>query len=150
MPPRRDLVFVGVQFALLFGLMIDPLGLAVDVHDVVRVVGYGVCAATMIVGLLAVLQLGTNLTPWPSPRSGSRLVTTGLYALARHPIYACLLAFAFALALATGSVWRLGLALVLGGLFWRKATYEETLLRARYPAYAAYARRVGKFGPKWR
>ncbi len=146
MPPRRDLLFVGVQFALLFALGIDPVDFAYPVPPLLRYVGWTAAGLAVLAGLLAVLQLGTNLTPWPTPRSGSALVTTGLYAWARHPIYACLAGFALALTLATGSVWRLGLALALLGLFWRKATYEESLLQKRYPSYGSYAEQVERFG----
>ncbi len=145
MPPRRDLLFVGMQFALLLALAVDPVGVEVAPPALVRYLGQTLCALAVVLGVVAVLQLGTNLTPWPSPKAGSRLVTTGLYAWARHPIYACLAGFAFALVLATGSVWRLGLAMALLWLFWRKATFEEAMLRERYPEYAAYANRVERF-----
>lgn len=142
LPPARDLVYVGVQFALLLALAADPWpGAAAP--SWAKYVGAAGVTTSVAFGLAAVLQLGTALTPWPSPRRSGALVTAGTYALVRHPIYAALLLFAASLALATWSPWRAGLALALYLLFCRKAAYEERLLRERYgDAYLAYAERV--------
>lgn len=143
MPPRRDLVFVGVQLALFVGLAVDPLAYSFPMPPLLRYVAWTLVGVAVLTGVTAVLQLGTNLTPWPSPKAASQLVTTGVYGWVRHPIYAALILFAFGLALATGSAGRLILAMALLALFWRKAAYEETLLRTRYPEYDAYSKRVG-------
>ena len=146
LPPRRDLAFVVAQFVLLAGILFAPRPLAIAVPGVWRL-GFAVveyCALAF--GAVAVLQLGSNLTPWPSPRSGATLVTGGVYAVARHPIYAALLAFSLAVALREGSPLKMGLALALAVLIAGKARYEERLLAARYPAYPAYAKRVKRFG----
>lgn len=146
MPARKDLLFVGAQALLFAAIAFDPLGIRYAVPTGLSVVAWGLAGACVVLGVLAVFQLGTNLTPWPSPKDGSRLVTSGLYAYARHPIYASLLWFGLAVSLATGSVGRI---LVTGALWWlfrRKARYEEGMLRERYAGYAAYAKTVGRFG----
>lgn len=144
-PPIRDLIFVGLQGVLFVALAFD-FDLGWRPLRGLPVIGGVLCAASIGSGLLAVLQLGTGLTPWPSPRAGASLVTTGAYRYARHPIYAALLAFGVGVAVLTASPWRLLVTAGLYLLFWRKATYEERLLRERYPGYAAYAARTPRFG----
>ena len=51
------------------------------------VVGIMAIAAGLILAVRGVLDLGRALTPVPRPRDDAELVETGVYALARHPIY---------------------------------------------------------------
>jgi protein-S-isoprenylcysteine O-methyltransferase Ste14 len=71
-----------------------------------------------------------------------RVVSTGPYALVRHPMYAGVLVMAIGTPLALGS-W-LGLvvlALIAPALVWRILD-EETLLKRDLPGYEAYMQRV--------
>ncbi len=155
LPPKRDLLFVGTQLllfvALAFAHLPDWKMYTAEGTGLTRAVSYlawVIAAGCVVYGVVAVLQLGTSLTPWPSPKANSRLITTGIYAWARHPIYASLCYFACALAVATGSWWRLLVAVALFVLFYFKSAYEEKLLRQVYPEYATYAASVPRFGPK--
>ena len=77
----------------------------------------------------------------------SRLVTTGVYGLVRHPLYSSQLFAALGWTLFTLSLSHLGI-LVLGFLFFDyKASKEEGWLTVRHPEYTAYANRVRKFIP---
>ena len=105
-----------------------------------------VAAAGAAIGM-AVFSLGESLTALPHPRDSATLNTQGIYALVRHPIYAAVI-----LGVIGWSLWRmsiLGLAysILVAVFFDRKATDEERRLRARYPEYEAYARRVRRFVP---
>ena len=146
LPPRRDLLFVGAQLALFVALAVDPFPVTARVHPWMGATGLLACAGAVGFGVAAVFQLGSNLTPWPSPKSSSALVTAGAYGLARHPIYASLLAFGLGLSLWTFSPWRLAVTAALYALFRAKARYEERLLAERYPDYEDYAARVPRFG----
>ena len=53
-------------------------------------------------GLAGTLSLGGNLTPFPKPSAGGRLVRTGIYGLMRHPLYTAV----FCGALGWALVWR--------------------------------------------
>ena len=82
------------------------------------------------------------------PTSRSALRTTGPYRIARHPIYAGLLAFAIGAALAGASWLHLVAALTLIGVLSAKARFEEAFLMDRYgDDYLAYGRTVGRFSP---
>jgi protein-S-isoprenylcysteine O-methyltransferase Ste14 len=73
---------------------------------------------------------------------GQRVISTGPYALVRHPMYAGVIVMAIGTPLALGS-W-LGLvvlALIAPGLIWRILD-EEKLLGRELPGYGDYMRRV--------
>jgi protein-S-isoprenylcysteine O-methyltransferase Ste14 len=73
---------------------------------------------------------------------GQPVVSTGLYGVVRHPMYAGALLLIAAIPLALGSYW--ALLVGLGGLpalVWRLLD-EERILRRDLPGYADYCRRV--------
>jgi len=101
-------------------------------------------AALAVVGLAA---LGGALTPFPQPLDGTVLRQSGIYALARHPIYGGLVIASAGWALAWQSVPGGLVALAVALFFDRKAAFEERLLRERFPGYGEYAGRVKKLIP---
>jgi protein-S-isoprenylcysteine O-methyltransferase Ste14 len=100
-------------------------------------------------GLSGVARLGRNRTPRPAPLADSVLVTTGIYAIIRHPLYAAMMAMAVGWAF----FWSSGVALIVAGIFMiflhAKALYEERLLGAKYEDYPNYASRVPRYLPAW-
>jgi protein-S-isoprenylcysteine O-methyltransferase Ste14 len=100
-------------------------------------------------GLYGVASLGRNRTPSPAPRADSSLVTTGIYAHLRHPLYAAMMA----MGLGWACFWSSGIALVLAvgflGFLHAKACFEEQLLCGKFPAYADYAFRIPRYLPRW-
>jgi len=74
-----------------------------------------------------------------------RVISTGPYALVRHPQYAAAFLYLFGMPLALGSYWGLLVFVVMmAAVMWRLFD-EETLLAARLPGYAEYQRHV-----RWR
>jgi protein-S-isoprenylcysteine O-methyltransferase Ste14 len=70
------------------------------------------------------------------------VISTGPYALVRHPMYAAALVMLFGIPLALGSWWGLfALLLVLPVLIWRLLD-EERFLRQNLPGYAEYQAKV--------
>jgi protein-S-isoprenylcysteine O-methyltransferase Ste14 len=104
-----------------------------------------ITAAALLI--TAVLRLGSNLTPFPQPLKESTLIVNGAYAIVRHPIYTSLILAVAGVAFFVGSV--LGMVFVVVTLifFDRKAGFEERMLLARHPDYAAYRLRVKKLIP---
>lgn len=84
---------------------------------------------------------GDSFAVFPRPAPSSALVTTGIYARARYPIYGgwVLAGLGFALAL---SPWALALTGLLALGLNGKSRVEEGALAARYPDYRAYRQRV--------
>ncbi|OLV18364.1 methyltransferase family protein [Deinococcus marmoris] len=91
--------------------------------------------------------LGRNLSPLPEPLDTAQLVTTGLYAHVRHPIYSGLLALGLGWGILRGSWGALGWTAALAALFHFKSAREEKALLVRFPDYAAYCKRTKRFVP---
>jgi len=74
--------------------------------------------------------------------AGQRVISTGPYAIVRHPMYASALLYLVGTPLALGSYWGLlALPLMLPFLFWRLID-EERLLARDLPGYTDYQQRV--------
>lgn len=105
----------------------------------------GVIAA--LIGVVAGIQLGRNLTPSPIPRAEATLEQGGIYAYIRHPIYTALLLAGGAMTL-WGSSWvHLVLLALLVMLLEVKARAEERLLQVKFPEYREYQAHTGRFFP---
>jgi protein-S-isoprenylcysteine O-methyltransferase Ste14 len=73
---------------------------------------------------------------------GQKVISTGLYARVRHPMYVGVVIMMIGVPLALGSWWGLAvLALVLPGLIWRILD-EEKLLSKDLPGYREYEQKV--------
>jgi len=73
---------------------------------------------------------------------GQRVVSTGPYAIVRHPMYAAVLLLFFAAPLMLGSWWGLLGALALSGVLVLRTILEDRTLQQGLPGYADYARQV--------
>jgi len=107
--------------------------------------GLVLMAAGGVLVLKGVLDLGSNLTPFPKPLSGATLVECGAYGLVRHPIYGGLIIGAAGWSLALASAPALALAILLAAFFDLKSRREEVWLAekfADYPSYRARTRRL--------
>ncbi|HMK66363.1 MAG TPA: isoprenylcysteine carboxylmethyltransferase family protein [Thermodesulfobacteriota bacterium] len=73
---------------------------------------------------------------------GQRVISTGPYALVRHPMYASALLYLIGMPLALGSYWGLlGLAVMMPFLIWRLLD-EERFLAKNLSGYQEYQKRV--------
>ena len=93
------------------------------------------------------LNLGRNLTPLPKPKADVQLVTSGLFAWIRHPIYSALMLLTFGSSLERGHLIALILSACLAVLLEFKSRREESWLLEQFSEYAAYRLRVEKFFP---
>lgn len=104
--------------------------------------------AGMLFTVWARHHIGSNWSGIVTIKQGHELVTSGPYALVRHPIYTgLLLAFAGS-AMACGE-WRGVLAVALAfWALWRKLRIEEHWMHEQFgEAYEAYCRRVSALVP---
>lgn len=73
---------------------------------------------------------------------GQTVISTGPYAVVRHPMYASSLLLMLGAPLMLGSLWGLAALVVFVPLLAARALSEEALLLAGLPGYADYARKV--------
>jgi protein-S-isoprenylcysteine O-methyltransferase Ste14 len=140
-------VFVGAQGVLLVALLLVPRQDHWPTPTWVEVVSVVLGGAGLVVAVGAALRLGSALTPTPVPSTTGQLTTDGLYRYVRHPIYSGVLLVTVGLVLRSGSVVGVAVGVALVIFFVVKARWEETRLARRYPEYAAYAARTGRFVP---
>ncbi len=143
----KDIAYVGLQLTLFVSFLLDISFLSFRLPVWID---YLLLPLILIGGgvvLLALLQLKTNLSIFPSPLRGSELITHGLFKYIRHPIYLGILLSAFSLALYLGSGYKLLIAFLLLILFYFKSSYEEKLLLKKFPEYGDYMKRSGRFLP---
>ncbi len=104
------------------------------------------CALALGLWTLAHNRPG-NFNIRPEPKPSGRLVTGGPYRYVRNPMYSAVLLFAAAEVVAYDDPWKILCWLALALVLLTKALLEERGLRALFPGYAAYARRVRRFIP---
>ena len=75
------------------------------------------------------------------------LVTGGPYAYARHPLYGVEIITIIGTALQFAQPWAGLIALLVAVLLVIRSRYEEGVLEAAYPEYAAYRARTKRFIP---
>lgn len=143
----KDIVFVGLQFILLLAFIID-----FQIYTLPEILPhfiYGIFSASALsILILSVFQLNTNLSPFPSPKSHSNLVTSGIFKYIRHPIYTGLLLGLLSWSLYKNSLFQLCITMVLMVLFYYKSKYEEKQLLKKFPEYKSYMSKTGRFLPR--
>ena len=135
--------WVVAQFALMAVIIaagLLPPGWPAAARNVLTAIGAVLAVAGIAFAVWAAQSLGRSLTPFPKPL-GTGLVTSGPFAIVRHPIYTGGLAFFAGYAL-FASVPALILTALLGLLWVGKIRVEERLLATVYDGYAAYCLRV--------
>ena len=144
--------FVAGQFVLLAALIVLPSHAVGPVLDLpgMRVGGYALFFAGLVLIVVAGLHLGDALTPSPAPKESGSLRTSGLYRWVRHPIYSGVLLVGWGLGLRSQLWVGLALAAALTGWLTAKARYEEGLLTQRYPEYDSYRATTPRFVPHLR
>jgi len=73
---------------------------------------------------------------------GHRVISTGPYALVRHPMYTVMIVLLFAVPVALGSRFALILAVLLTGLVIVRTYLEDRTLHAELSGYPEYARQI--------
>ncbi len=133
---------------VLFGLiLVSPKVEAFAFPLWLRLAGIAIIVGAGVLGTLGILNLGSNLTPFPKPKQGGHLVSSGVYGLVRHPIYSGIIFGSFGWALLTDTLLGVALAAALFIFFDLKSRREERWLTEAYPDYPAYQKRVRKLIP---
>ncbi|WP_037322443.1 isoprenylcysteine carboxylmethyltransferase family protein [Salegentibacter sp. Hel_I_6] len=146
---RKNYVFVGFQIPLFFAFIFEIDDLKFNRLELLQPVFLILSGTGFLIILVALLQLNTNLSPFPAPKKNASLITSGLFKYIRHPMYSGIFIFLFFLSLYLTSGYKLGISILLLMLFWFKSKFEEEQLCLKYPNYSDYRQRTGRFFPKF-
>ena len=127
----------------------DPLNHRVIPHfEALAWTGAVLCIAGLAFCIWARFTLGRNWSGVVTLKGGHELITSGPYALVRHPIYTGLLTMFVATVIVLGHVAGIiAMPFVLVSL-WIKLRHEEKLMLQKFPnEYAAYQQRVKRIIP---
>lgn len=107
----------------------------------VSIAGDGLVALGLLINLI-VFRENTYGASNIRTEEGQQVISTGPYALVRHPMYMGVLVMMVGVPLALGSAWGLAvLAAILPGLAWRILD-EEKVLKKDLQGYAEYMQKV--------
>jgi protein-S-isoprenylcysteine O-methyltransferase Ste14 len=147
---REGIVPLAVSFIGTYGVWLAPIVLRPfllepgQVSPALEVASAAVTLLGSFSIILAVLHLGKSFSIAPQAR---KLVVGGPYRLVRHPLYVAEeIAF---IGFLMQYAWYAALAYLIlhMGFQIRRMLYEESLLRAVFPDYEAYARRTARLIP---
>lgn len=134
----RMLVFL--QFGLIIILAVYPDSTTVDSR--LNILGTVLIAIGLVLLFAGFRGLGKSLNANPVPNQDGVLVTSGIYAIVRHPIYLGLLIITLGLVVSSGVLAQFLPWVFLAALLAYKMRWEEVLLTEKYKGYAEYMTRV--------
>jgi len=105
-------------------------------------VGFLISIIAFIILLIAIKDLGRNLTPFPRPIYNSDLVTKGIYRFTRHPMYYSLIFISFGFFITKLSIYYLFLSASLCLIIKFKISLEEQYLKNKFKNYLLYKNEV--------
>ena len=92
--------------------------------------------------LVAIKDLGRNLSPFPRPKKNSNLVNTGIYRFTRHPMYYSLIFNSIGVFIIKLSIYYLFLTISLALIIKFKIALEEKYLMNKFKNYLLYKNEV--------
>ena len=137
-----ELILVFLQFFIIFlhffQLELLPNKQIIQVNTIFYFLGILIIIIASIFILIAIKDLGRNLSPFPKPKTNSNLVTTGIYRFMRHPMYYSLIIISFGVFLTKLSIYHLCLTITLALLIKFKIILEEQYLKNKFKNYFLY------------
>jgi len=139
----KSKILVLLQFFIIF-LMILPIGS--EVHYLY--LGILISVVGVIIGILAInTHKPGNFNIRPDIKESCELVTDGIYAYVRHPMYLSVLTMMLGILLLYLSVYEVVLYALLVGVMLTKLFYEESLWRCHSDEYEAYKKSTKRLIP---
>ena len=137
-----ELILVFFQFLIIFlhffQLELLPNKQIIQINNISYFLGILIIIIASIFILIAIKDLGRNLSPFPKPKANSNLVTTGIYRFMRHPMYYSLIIISFGVFLTKLSIYHLCLTITLALLIKFKIILEEQYLKNKFKNYFLY------------
>lgn len=145
MKTKKDYIYVGIQLVLFVVYFLPIQNTNINLPEWLRYSGLLMLILGLVLALVALLQINTKLSPFPTPVTNGKLITSGAFNIARHPIYTALLFVGFGYALHETSWYKMLITVVLLILFYFKSQYEEELLTNHYSEYSNYKMKTRRF-----
>ena len=137
-----EIILVFLQFFIIilhfFQWEFIPQKQIIQVSPFSNFLGFLVIIISSTILLVAIKDLGRNLSPFPRPINNSNLVTKGIYRFTRHPMYYSLIFISFGVFITKLSIYYLFLSLSLGLIIKLKITLEEQYLSNKFKNYFIY------------
>ena len=137
-----EIILVFLQFFIIslhfFKWEFIPQKQIIQVNSLSYLVGFLIIIIALIILLVAIKDLGRNLSPFPRPINNSNLVTTGVYRFTRHPMYYSLIFISFGFFITKLSIYYLFLSISLVLIIKFKIVLEEQYLKNRFKNYLIY------------
>ena len=113
-----EIILVFLQFFIIglhfFRWAFIPQKQIIQASTLSYLVGFLMIIIALIILLVAIKDLGRNLSPFPRPINNSNLVTTGIYRFMRHPMYYSLIFISFGVFFIKLSIYYLFLSIIFG------------------------------------
>ncbi len=141
-----ELILVFLQFFIIalhfFQLGLIPKKQIIQITPISYFMGILIIIIALIIILVAIKDLGRNLSPFPRPLTNSNLVTTGIYRFTRHPIYYSLIFISFGVFIIKLCIYYLCLTISLALIIKFKIVLEEQYLNNKFKNYLLYKNEV--------
>ncbi len=141
-----EIILVFLQFFIIglhfFQWEFIPQKQIIQVSTLSYFVGVLIIVIALILLLVAIKDLGRNLSPFPRPINNSNLVTSGIYRFTRHPMYYSLIFISFGVFIIKLSIYYLFLSISLGLIIKFKIALEEQYLKNKFKNYLLYKNEV--------
>ena len=110
----------------------------IKVNFLFSFIGLLIIIIASILMLMAIKELGSNLSPFPRPKSNGKLITSGIYRFIRHPMYYSLLLISFGFFITKLTFYHLFLTISLSLIIRFKIILEEQYLNKKFRNYYHY------------
>ena len=141
-----EIILVFLQFFIIslhfFQWEFIPQKQIIQVSPLSKVLGFLTIIIALIILLVAIKDLGRNLSPFPRPLKNSNLVTNGIYRFTRHPMYYSLIFISFGVFIIKLSIYYLFLSISLGLIIKFKIALEDQYLNNKFRNYLLYKNEV--------
>ena len=141
-----EIILVFLQFFIIslhfFKWEFIPEKQIIEVTPFSYFVGFLIIIIAFIILLVAIKDLGRNLSPFPRPINNSNLVTKGIYRFTRHPMYYSLIFISFGVFMTKLSIYYLFLSTSLILIIKFKIDLEEQYLKNKFKNYLFYKNEV--------
>ena len=97
---------------------------------------------SLIIIVFSVKELWKSLSPMPRPKENSKLITSGIYRLFRHPMYYSLIIISFSFFIKSLTIYNLILSILLTFIISNKIKAEEEYLTKKFHSYTSYKNEV--------